>query len=85
MEQLLERQCQALSLKLLVPQCQRVLAAYLPLVIDYFQSQIVRHPPPAHTGPNTHTQHPSPPHTSHTQGLPQPARKPSAPQPGALP
>ncbi|KAM7079144.1 pulmonary surfactant-associated protein B isoform 1-T5 [Molossus nigricans] len=40
MQKLLERQCRALSLKLLVPQCQRVLVAYLPLVIDYFQSQI---------------------------------------------
>lgn len=69
MQKLLERQCRALSLKLLVPQCQRVLAAYLPLVIDYFQSQIVRaptclptqapmptHSTPAHHAHHTHTE-----------------------------
>lgn len=37
----LERECALLPLKLLVPQCRQVLDAYFPLVIDYFQSQIV--------------------------------------------
>ncbi|XP_062934823.1 pulmonary surfactant-associated protein B [Cynocephalus volans] len=36
----LQQQCNALPLKLLVPQCHHVLDIYLPLVIDYFQSQI---------------------------------------------
>ncbi|KAM4866593.1 pulmonary surfactant-associated protein B [Thomomys bottae] len=36
----LEHECDVLPLKLLVPQCHRVLQVYFPLVIDYFQSQI---------------------------------------------
>ncbi|XP_066228435.1 pulmonary surfactant-associated protein B [Saccopteryx leptura] len=36
----LEHECDVLPLKLLVPQCRRVLDTYFPLVIDYFQSQI---------------------------------------------
>lgn len=38
----LEQECDILPLKLLVPRCRQVLDVYLPLVIDYFQSQIVR-------------------------------------------
>lgn len=41
---------------------------------------------PAHTGPNAHTQHPSPPRTSHThRACHSRPGKPSAPQPGAQP
>nr|prf surfactant protein B [Mus musculus] len=36
----LEQECDILPLKLLVPRCRQVLDVYLPLVIDYFQSQI---------------------------------------------
>lgn len=36
----LEQECEILPLKLLVPRCRQVLDVYLPLVIDYFQSQI---------------------------------------------
>ncbi|KAK7806600.1 hypothetical protein U0070_017205 [Myodes glareolus] len=36
----LEQECDILPLKLLVPRCRKVLDVYLPLVIDYFQSQI---------------------------------------------
>ncbi|XP_059112700.1 pulmonary surfactant-associated protein B isoform X3 [Peromyscus eremicus] len=36
----LEQECEVLPLKLLVPRCRQVLDVYLPLVIDYFQSQI---------------------------------------------
>ncbi|KAM8785322.1 pulmonary surfactant-associated protein B [Rhynchonycteris naso] len=36
----LEHECDVLPLKLLVPQCRRVLDTYFPLVIDYFQRQI---------------------------------------------
>ncbi|XP_008838515.1 pulmonary surfactant-associated protein B isoform X2 [Nannospalax galili] len=36
----LEQECDILPLKLLVPRCRQVLDDYLPLVIDYFQSQI---------------------------------------------
>lgn len=38
----LEQECDILPLKLLVPRCRQVLDVYLPLVINYFQSQIVR-------------------------------------------
>uniref|UniRef100_A0A8C4KZI2 Pulmonary surfactant-associated protein B n=1 Tax=Equus asinus asinus TaxID=83772 RepID=A0A8C4KZI2_EQUAS len=40
----LERECDVLPLKLLVPQCRHMLDVYFPVVIDYFQSQIVRNP-----------------------------------------
>ncbi|XP_005385471.1 PREDICTED: pulmonary surfactant-associated protein B isoform X1 [Chinchilla lanigera] len=36
----LERECDVLPLKLLVPRCRSVLEDYFPLVIDYFQSRI---------------------------------------------
>ncbi|EHB12848.1 Pulmonary surfactant-associated protein B [Heterocephalus glaber] len=36
----LDRECDILPLKLLVPRCHRVLEDYFPLVIDYFQSYI---------------------------------------------
>ncbi|CAO2605397.1 Pulmonary surfactant-associated protein B [Lemmus lemmus] len=36
----LEQECDILPLKLLVPRCRQVLDVYLPLVIDYFRSQI---------------------------------------------
>ncbi|XP_076423043.1 pulmonary surfactant-associated protein B isoform X2 [Peromyscus maniculatus bairdii] len=36
----LEQECEILPLKLLVPRCRQVLDVYLPLVVDYFQSQI---------------------------------------------
>ncbi|KAM6180305.1 pulmonary surfactant-associated protein B [Erethizon dorsatum] len=36
----LERECDILPLKLLVPRCHHVLENYFPLVIDYFQSHI---------------------------------------------
>nr|6VZD_A Chain A, Pulmonary surfactant-associated protein B [Mus musculus]6VZD_B Chain B, Pulmonary surfactant-associated protein B [Mus musculus]6VZD_C Chain C, Pulmonary surfactant-associated protein B [Mus musculus]6VZD_E Chain E, Pulmonary surfactant-associated protein B [Mus musculus] len=36
----LEQECDILPLELLVPECRQVLDVYLPLVIDYFQSQI---------------------------------------------
>nr|6W1B_A Chain A, Pulmonary surfactant-associated protein B [Mus musculus]6W1B_B Chain B, Pulmonary surfactant-associated protein B [Mus musculus]6W1B_C Chain C, Pulmonary surfactant-associated protein B [Mus musculus]6W1B_D Chain D, Pulmonary surfactant-associated protein B [Mus musculus]6W1B_E Chain E, Pulmonary surfactant-associated protein B [Mus musculus]6W1B_F Chain F, Pulmonary surfactant-associated protein B [Mus musculus]6W1B_G Chain G, Pulmonary surfactant-associated protein B [Mus muscul len=36
----LEQECDILPLKLLVPRCRQVLDVALPLVIDYFQSQI---------------------------------------------
>ncbi|XP_013006935.1 pulmonary surfactant-associated protein B isoform X4 [Cavia porcellus] len=36
----LERECDVLPLKLLVPRCHSVLETYFPLVIDYFQSHI---------------------------------------------
>ncbi|XP_051010680.1 pulmonary surfactant-associated protein B isoform X2 [Acomys russatus] len=36
----LEQECDILPLKLLVPRCRQVLDVYLPMVIDYFQSQI---------------------------------------------
>ncbi|KAM5227270.1 pulmonary surfactant-associated protein B [Ctenodactylus gundi] len=36
----LENECDVLSLKLLVPQCHRVLEIYFPQIINYFQSQI---------------------------------------------
>lgn len=50
----LEQECEILPLKLLVPRCRQVLDVYLPLVVDYFQSQIVRAP----------TCPPHPPHSS---------------------
>ncbi|XP_036292046.1 pulmonary surfactant-associated protein B [Pipistrellus kuhlii] len=40
MRKLLERECDVLPLKLLVPKCRQVLDTYFPLLIDYFQSQI---------------------------------------------
>ncbi|XP_004437277.1 PREDICTED: pulmonary surfactant-associated protein B isoform X2 [Ceratotherium simum simum] len=40
MRKFLEHQCDVLPLKLLVPQCRHLLDVYLPVVIDYFQSQI---------------------------------------------
>ncbi|XP_026927855.1 pulmonary surfactant-associated protein B isoform X1 [Acinonyx jubatus] len=36
----LERECDVLPLKLLVPQCHHMLDTYFPVVIDYFQNQI---------------------------------------------
>nr|XP_044628707.1 pulmonary surfactant-associated protein B isoform X3 [Equus asinus] len=40
MRKFLERECDVLPLKLLVPQCRHMLDVYFPVVIDYFQSQI---------------------------------------------
>lgn len=40
MRKFLERECDILPLKLLVPKCRQVLDTYFPLVLDYFQSQI---------------------------------------------
>ncbi|XP_008527489.2 pulmonary surfactant-associated protein B isoform X1 [Equus przewalskii] len=40
MRKFLERECDVLPLKLLVPQCHHMLDVYFPVVIDYFQSQI---------------------------------------------
>ncbi|VTJ92290.1 Hypothetical predicted protein [Marmota monax] len=65
----LERECDVLPLKLLVPQCHHVLDNYFPLVIDYFQSQTVSaqtsHLPALPTWP---------------PGPPQPITQPKAPQ-----
>ncbi|XP_019479285.1 PREDICTED: pulmonary surfactant-associated protein B isoform X1 [Hipposideros armiger] len=36
----LERECDILPLKLLVPRCRQIVDIYFPLVIDYFQNQI---------------------------------------------
>lgn len=42
MRKFLEQDCDVLPFKLLVPQCHHLLDTYFPVVIDYFQSQIVR-------------------------------------------
>ncbi|KAI4547120.1 hypothetical protein MG293_003675, partial [Ovis ammon polii] len=80
----LEQECDVLPLKLLVPQCRHLLDTYFPLIIDHFQSQMVR---PAHLAsqppclpfprvtPSTHTQTRTRTHHTHTQ-----SRKLSAPQ-----
>nr|XP_004660627.2 pulmonary surfactant-associated protein B [Jaculus jaculus] len=39
-QKFLEQECDVLPLKLLVPRCRQVLDVYLPLAIDYIQSQI---------------------------------------------
>lgn len=86
MRKFLERECDVLPLKLLVPQCHHMLDVYFPVVIDYFQSQIVRargprlqpaspHSPPCLPTPRvTHTHSTQPAtHThahTHTQTLP---------------
>lgn len=38
----LERECDVLPFKLLVPRCHQALDVYFPLIVDYFQNQIVR-------------------------------------------
>ena len=84
MRKFLEQECDVLPLKLLVPQCRHLLDTYFPLIIDHFQSQMVR---PAHLAsqppclpfprvtPSTHTQTHTRTHPTHTQ-----SRKLSAPQ-----
>lgn len=79
MRKFLEHECDVLPLKLLVPQCHHLLDTYFPVVVDYFQSQIVRAQQPrlqpaSLTAPMSsdaqsypHTLHPSPTHTdTHT-------------------
>lgn len=83
-QKFLEHECDVLPLKLLVPQCRHVLDLYFPLVIDYFQSQIVRARRPA-CSHNSHA-HPHPQHLAHhthTDPAHNQSRKHSTPQPGA--
>ena len=42
MRKFLEQECDVLPLKLLVPLCRHLLDTYFPLIIDHFQSQMVR-------------------------------------------
>lgn len=79
MRTFLERECDVLPLKLLVPHCRQVVDFYFPLVIDCLQNQIVRaltagH---AHRTPAQHTHH------TLTDPAHNRSRKHSAPQPGA--
>ena len=42
MRKFLEQECDVLPLKLLVPQCRHLLDTYFPLIVDHFQSRMVR-------------------------------------------
>lgn len=72
----LEQECDVLPLKLLVPQCRHLLDTYFLVVIDYFQSQIVRT-----QQPHLHPASPMAPMSSHAQSYPHntPAHTPHAP------
>lgn len=63
MKKFLKRECDAFPVKLLVPQCHRVLDIYFPMVINYFQTHVVSNR--IHSL-NCPTQPPTCDHTGHT-------------------
>lgn len=78
MRKSLEHECDILPMKLLVPHCYKIVDIYFPLVIDYFQNQIVRALPAMPTQPkDTHTHRTPAQHTHHThRPCPQPVQEP---------
>ena len=68
----MERECDILPLKLLVPQCHHMLDTYFPVVIDYFQNQIVRAQQPHLQPASLHSPHAHPCRVTHTYNTPAP-------------
>lgn len=66
----LEHECDVLPLKLLVPRCHHMLNTYFPVVIDYFQNQIVRARQPHLQPASLHSRHAHPCQVTHTYNTP---------------